>query len=128
MKCRIKQQLSFSSVWTAVLGLVMLVTLSLQTHAASLPENDYPTNARADYVFACMQVNGQTRETLNRCSCSIDRIADLLPFDDYEQAETIMSVVQQGGEKVGMFRTYGPLKETVKTLKKAQVEAELLCF
>lgn len=96
--------------------------------AVTLPENDYPTAARADYVFACMQVNGQTRQTLQQCSCSIDRIADLLPYDDYESAETIMSVVQKGGEKVAMFRTFGPLKDKVATLKKAQVEAELLCF
>ncbi|MEO1206020.1 MAG: hypothetical protein AAFV45_06780 [Pseudomonadota bacterium] len=73
-------------------------------------------------------MNGQTQDTLSRCSCSIDKIADLLPFDEYEQAETIMSVVQQGGEKVGMFQTFGPLKEKVKNLKRAQLEAELLCF
>ena len=32
--------------------------------AAELPANDYPTVARADYVFGCMQVNGQTRDAL----------------------------------------------------------------
>ena len=29
--------------------------------------NDYPTAARADYVFGCMAANGQTREYLQRC-------------------------------------------------------------
>jgi len=28
---------------------------------AAEPVNDYPTVVRADYVFGCMQVNGQTR-------------------------------------------------------------------
>lgn len=106
-------------------GTALLVTAS---QAATLPKNDYPTMARADYVFACMQVNGQTREALQRCSCSIDRIADLLPFDDYEQAETIMSVVQKGGENVSMFRSHSAFTDKVKKLKRAQVEAELLCF
>lgn len=96
--------------------------------AATLPKNDYPTMARADYVFACMQVNGQNREVLRRCSCSIDRIADLLPYEEYEAAETIMSVVQKGGENVSMFRTHGAFKDRVANLKRAQVEAELLCF
>ena len=41
--------------------------------------NDYPTAARADYVFACMAANGQSSEMLNRCSCSIDEIAAILP-------------------------------------------------
>ncbi len=93
-----------------------------------LPDNDYPTYARADYVFACMQTNGRTREMLEKCSCSIDQIAALLPFKEYEEAETIMSVRQKGGENVTMFNSYAPFLEKVKNLKRAQVEAELRCF
>jgi len=37
--------------------------------------NDYPTEVRADYVFACMATNGQGADVLRRCSCSIDEIA-----------------------------------------------------
>ena len=95
--------------------------------AAELPTNDYPTVSRADYVFACMQVNGQSRETLFKCSCSIDKIAELIPFKDYEEAETIMSVIQKGGESVAALR-YKPLQDKVNRLKKAQVEAEIRCF
>jgi hypothetical protein len=96
--------------------------------SAELPPNDYPTSARADYVFACMQTNGQTREALEKCSCSIDQIAALLPYDEYVQAETVMSVRQKGGENVAMLNSYAPLLEKVKNLKRAQVEAELRCF
>ena len=39
-----------------------------------------------DYVFACMKVNGETRDMLDRCSCSIDVIATLLPYDDMSPA------------------------------------------
>ncbi len=100
---------------------------SVSANAAELPENDYPTAARADYVFACLQVNGQTRENLFKCSCSIDVIAELLPFEQYEEAETIMSVVQKGGENVSALRS--PMfQEKVKALKRAQVEGELRCF
>jgi hypothetical protein len=101
---------------------------STAANAVKLPPNDYPTDARADYVFACMQTNGQTREALEKCSCSIDQIAALLPYDQYEAAETIMSVRQKGGENVSMFNSYAPLLEKVKNLKRAQVEAELRCF
>lgn len=96
--------------------------------AVELPANDYPTSARADYVFACMQTNGQTREALDKCACSIDAVAALLPYAEYEQAETIMSVRQKGGESVAMFNSFAPLLEKVKNLKRAQVEAELRCF
>lgn len=90
-------------------------------------DNDYPTVARADYVFACMQVNGQSRDILEKCSCSIDVIATLLPYEKYEEAETIISVSQRGGKAMGIWEAAGP-KEMVKDLKRAQVEGELRCF
>lgn len=96
--------------------------------AVELPPNDYPTAARADYVFACMQTNGQNRMVLDKCACSIDQIAALLPYEEYEAAETIMSVRQKGGESVAMFNSFAPFLEKVKNLKRAQVEAELRCF
>ena len=98
------------------------------TQAADLPANDYPTVARADYVFGCMQVNGQTRDALERCSCSIDVIASLLPFDHYEEAETVMRLRQRGGKNASMFLTMPMLRGKVDELKRAQVEAELRCF
>ena len=75
-----------------------------------------------------MQTNGQNRMVLDKCACSIDQIAALLPYDEYEAAETIMSVRQKGGESVAMFNSFAPLLEKVKNLKRAQVEAELRCF
>jgi len=96
--------------------------------AAAEPANDYPTVVRADYVFGCMQVNGQTRNALERCSCSIDVIASLLPFAQYEEAETILRVRQRGGEKAAMFISNPALRAKVDDLRRAQVEAELRCF
>lgn len=90
--------------------------------------NDYPTVARADYVFGCMQVNGQTRDALERCSCSIDTIATLLPYQKYEEAETIMRVRQRGGKNASMFLSTPALRAKIDDLKRAQVEAELVCF
>lgn len=113
------------AVGLAVLAGTLSATLA---RAVQLPPNDYPTAARADYVFACMQTNGQNRVVLEKCACSVDTIASLLPYSDYEAAETIMSVRQKGGESVAMFNSFAPLLEKVKNLKRAQVEAELRCF
>ncbi len=95
--------------------------------AQEVPRNDYPTVARADYVFACMQVNGRTRQVLEKCSCSIDVIAELLPYSKYEEAETIMAVRQKGGEQVAPLMT-PEYQEKVRVLKRAQVEGEIRCF
>ncbi len=110
--------------------LTALAVLLLSTGAPRAADivNDYPTMVRADYVFACMQVNGQTREALEKCACSIDAIAALLPYESYEEAETIMRVRQRGGEKAAIFLTNPTLRAKVDDLKRAQVEAELRCF
>lgn len=60
--------------------------------------NDYPTSTRADYVFACMKANGETQPMLERCSCSIDVIASLLPHDRYVEAETFLRMGQLTGK------------------------------
>ena len=112
----------------AVVAMIAMGVAAPASRAVELPENDYPTSARADYVFACMQTNGQNRVVLDKCSCSIDTIASLLPYAEYEAAETIMSVRQKGGESVTMFNSFAPYLEKVKNMKRAQVEAELRCF
>ena len=108
--------------------MAMLVAPCGAALGADSSANDYPTVARADYVFGCMQVNGQTRDALERCSCSIDVIASLLPYDQYEEAETVMRVRQRGGTNASMFLTMPMLRTKVDALKRAQVEAELRCF
>ncbi|MFN4059935.1 MAG: hypothetical protein ACK4IA_04180 [Paracoccus hibiscisoli] len=90
--------------------------------------NDYPTNARVEYAFACMATNGQTREMMDRCSCAIDRIAEVLSYADYIGAETILRMRQTTGERSGMFRGMATMTETVATLRRAEAEAEIICF
>lgn len=90
--------------------------------------NDYPTVARADYVFGCMAANGETRQALERCSCSIDVIASVLPYEKYVEAETIMSIGRVGGEKTSMFKSSPLMQRIVADLRRAQAEAEIRCF
>lgn len=107
--------------------LCYLICLPLTAFADEEIINDYPTFTRADYVFGCMQVNGNTRLALERCSCSIDVIAGILPFKEYEEAETILSVRQRGGESVAPLMNPAS-QNKVKALKQAQIEGELRCF
>ena len=90
--------------------------------------NDYPTAARADYVFACMAANGQTRAVLERCACSIDIIASILPYEDYVSGETVLRMRQAQGERMTIFRTAEGAKSAVSDLRRAQAEAEIRCF
>jgi hypothetical protein len=91
--------------------------------------HDYPTVTRADYVFGCMKANGdETRRTLERCSCSIDVIASILPFERYTAAETVLSLSQVPGNFGSMFRTPELAKSAANDLRRAQAEAEVRCF
>ena len=89
--------------------------------------NDYPTYTRGDYIYGCMMVNGQSRDVLDKCACSIDVIASVLPYKEYEEAETVLSVRQRGGENVAFLFTPA-MREKVNNLKRAQIEGELRCF
>jgi len=98
-----------------------------RAHAEDAAVNDFPTAARADYVFACMQVNGQSREALDKCSCSVDVIASLMPYEEYEAVETILSVYKRGGKAQQQMGNVD-LQRRVKDMRRAQVEGELRCF
>lgn len=113
--------------WLAAFAVVAAASaVSAQDMAERL--NDYPTAARADYVFGCMAVNGGTQRALEQCSCSIDVIASILPYDDYVAAETVLSLRQESGERVGMFRDSAMATTFVADLRRAQAEADILCF
>jgi len=92
------------------------------------PANDYPTAARADYVIGCLASHGFKREALDRCACGIDVIADMLPYDDYEKADTILRMQQGGlGDRGAMFRDTPVAKQETEKLRRAQAEVNLQC-
>ncbi|MBA4036842.1 MAG: hypothetical protein C0480_19825 [Bradyrhizobium sp.] len=90
--------------------------------------NDYPTSARAEYVFGCMKANGETRQAIEQCSCSIDIIASLLPYARYVTAETVMSMSQVRSDLGAPFRTSAQAAGALNDLRRAQAEAEVRCF
>ena len=112
-------------------GVVAPAGVSRPAPTANVPPglvNDYPTVARADYVFGCMAANGQTRLALEKCACSIDTIATILPYEKYVEAETILSVSQVAGQQAEVFRATGMFRDIVADLRRAQAEAEVTCF
>ncbi len=112
----------------ACLALACLMSTLGPPAGADTLANDYPTEARAEYVFGCMAVNGQSQDALIRCSCSIDQIASILPYDDYVSAETVLRMRQGGGEAGAMFRGTPVMRTILGDLRRAQAEAEMLCF
>ena len=54
-------------------------------------------------------------------------IASVLPYEKYEQAETVLRMRRSGGYLGEMFRT-GLTKNMVRDLEEAQAEGEIRCF
>ena len=111
-----------------VAAALLLVASSSASAADSPAANDYPTSARADYVLGCMAANSNTRPALDHCSCSIDVIASILPYDKYEEAETVLSMRQGVGAQAREFNAARGLNDIIADLRRAQAEAEIRCF
>jgi hypothetical protein len=108
------------------LGALSVVLTAPSVRAQDL--NDYPTSARAEYVFGCLKAKGETRQAIEQCSCSIDVVASLLPYDRYVEAETVLSMSQVRSTLAGQFRSSPQAASVLNDLRRAQAEAEVRCF
>jgi hypothetical protein len=114
-------------LWLTV-GVVLLIAGGASSFVKADDLNDYPTSARAEYVFGCMKANGETQQSLQQCSCSADVIASILPYDRYVTAETVLRMSQVPGNLGSEFRSTDIAKTAVEDLRRAQAEAEVRCF
>ena len=87
-----------------------------------------PTNEKVEYVFACMQGNEDSRAYIAKCSCSIDYIDEQMTYDEYVNAETILSLRQIYGEKSLMFKNTPNAMEIYSNMQNILAEAEMECF
>ena len=119
--------ISVETVGRIVAALAALIAMVAAGRAAD-DINDYPTSARAEYVFGCLKANGETRQAIEQCSCSIDVVASLVPYERYVTAETVLSMSQVRGNLGGQFRTSEQAASALNDLRRAQAEAEVRCF
>ena len=110
------------------LGVVLAALAATGVSVRAQEVNDYPTSTRAEYVFGCMKANGESRQAIEQCSCSIDIVASLIPYDRYVTAETVLSMSQVRGDMGSPFRTSEQATSALNDLRRAQAEAEVRCF
>jgi hypothetical protein len=113
-------------VRTALFATLAVAPMSGAADAALT--NDYPTEAIAEYVYACMKANGENPPVLRSCSCSIDVVASLLTYDRYLEASTFLGMMQLHGEGGEIFRNSPESKASIQDLRRAQAEADVRCF
>ena len=91
--------------------------------------NDFPTQARVEYVLGCMEENGgQSYNTLYPCVCSIDKIAEAMPYKAFEEAQTLSVMIKTPGERGGAFRDAPGARDLVKNFKKLNKDIKKMCW
>jgi hypothetical protein len=75
-----------------------------------------------------MKANGETRQAIEQCSCSVDVVASIIPYDRYVTAETVLSMSQVRGNLGTEFRSSEQASNALNDLRRAQAEAEVRCF
>jgi len=91
--------------------------------------NDFPTQARVEYILRCMDSHGgQKYENLYSCTCVIDKIADKIPYDEFVEAEVFAQLRGTPGERGGVFRDPDRAGLLVRKINDLTEVAEKSCF
>jgi hypothetical protein len=76
--------------------------------------HDYPTQGRVEYVLGCMDDNGHDFVNVYKCSCAIDKISQVLSYDDFVEQSTFSKYATLGGEGGAEFRVDRAKAQTKK--------------
>jgi hypothetical protein len=87
---------------------------------------NYPTQGRVEYVLGCMDDNGHDFANVYKCSCVIDKMAAVLPYDEYVNQMTFAKYATLGGEGGAEFRV-DRAKAQTKKFRTLQTSAYQAC-
>ena len=108
----------------AVTSTLCVLFLSFVAHA-----NDFPTQARVEYVLRCMDSNGgQKYEVLYSCICIIDKIAEKIAYDEFVEGEVFAQLRTTPGERGGVFRDPDRSSLLIGKISDITKGAEKSCF
>jgi hypothetical protein len=97
--------------------------------AAPARANDFPTQARVEYVLRCMDAaGGQNYNNLYACVCEVDRIAEAFSYAEFTEAETYALMRSTPGEQGGVFRDPDRAGDLQKKYREVVAGAEQACF
>jgi hypothetical protein len=103
--------------------------LSAAALNAPAQAHDYPTADRVIFVQECMRQHpGSHYEMLNKCSCTLDKIAAEVSFDDFETMTTATNANSIGGERGNEIRDSAGMQDQIKRYRALQAAAKKSCF
>lgn len=91
--------------------------------------NDFPTQARVEFVLGCMNEHGgQSYDTLYPCVCLIDRIAAEMTYEEFAVAQVFSQLRSTPGERGGVFRDPDQATALTQKLEAATERGKSACF
>jgi hypothetical protein len=91
--------------------------------------NDFPTQARVEFVLGCMNEHGgQSYDTLYKCVCLVDAIAAEMSHEEFVEAQVFSQLRSTPGERGGVFRDPDKARSLVAKLDAAIEHGKARCF
>ena len=91
--------------------------------------NDFPTQARVEFVLGCMnEQGGQSYDTLYKCVCLVDAIAAEMSYAEFAEAQVFSELRSTPGERGGVFRDPDQARSLVAKLNTAIERGKAQCF
>ena len=91
--------------------------------------NDFPTRARVEFVLACMRDSkASPQESMYKCSCAIDAIAEKISYDEWVDLSTIANGITIAGERGGVVRDIKDARKRIASYRELQENAKKQCF
>src|SRR6266581_2985009 len=104
--------------------LLLMLALAPLAHA-----NDFPTRARVEFVLDCMRSSkASPQESMYKCSCAIDVIADKVKYDEWVNLSTVSNGITIAGERGGVMRDMKDGRKLSATYRELQDSAKKSCF
>ena len=105
------------------------VLLSLVAGSQLLYANDFPTQARVEFVLECMRTSKvPQQEAMYKCSCAIDDIAAKVKYSDWVELSTVAKGITIAGERGGVMRDMKDGRKLAASYRELRAAAKKRCF
>jgi len=106
-----------------------MVGLLVGCASAPVAAQGYPTADRVIYVQDCMRQHpGPHFEMLNKCACTLDKLASQVPHDEFVAMSTASNANSIGGERGNTIRDTELLQSQIRRFRQLQSAAKKSCF
>ena len=104
-----------------------LAALAIAPAFAHAAPADFPTIDRFMFVNECMQNNGGSLDNMYKCSCMMDKLAEKLTYQQFQDGHVATHGAKTMGERSALFRDPENIRGDAKLLATVVDDAAKVC-